>query len=246
MSLAQAEQRVKTDGQSAEANLYRVALDIRKQSGELIRRRWPKVWRTAAGYALNYLLPWSATRPPQWYGDDLGLPYPPIVPESLNLACLMAGSEGTLGVMKQLKLKLVPRQSQTVLGIITFDSIEQACEATLQTLEYAPRTVELIPANLVQLVQDIPAYARQLEFMHTGQADLLVVEFPASEVNKIHQCATSLGKSDHHSLAGAAKTSMGSTQGGIRYFSIKTGRCQNHCLYRGFIGAGREIGAICR
>lgn len=194
VSLVEAERRAKGDGQSAETNLYRTALDIHKHSGELIRRCWPKVWRRAAGYALNYLIPWSASRPPQWFGEGLELPYPPITKDSLNLACLMAGSEGTLGVFKQLELRLTPRLAQTALGVFSFDSIEQACDVVPLILEYSPRAVELIPANLIQLVGSIPAYAQQLGFMRGGQSDLLVVEFAESNTDKLQQCAARLGK----------------------------------------------------
>ncbi len=194
ISLAEAEQRAQMGGRSVEANLYRTALDIHHRSGELIRQHWPSVWRRAAGYSLNYLLPWSATNPPQWFKDNPGLPYPPIAQDSINLASLMAGSEGTLGVIKQAKLRLVPRPKQTVLGIFSFSSIEQACEAVPLLLEYAPAAVELIPANLVQLVGSIPAYARQSGMMQGGQADLLVVEFTGADSDKLQQCAARLGK----------------------------------------------------
>ncbi|MBN1536058.1 MAG: FAD-binding protein [Anaerolineales bacterium] len=192
--LAEARRRAESDGESAEANLYRAALEIRQNSHELICRHWPKVWRTAAGYALNYLLPWSSSKPPQWYGNDIRLPYPPMTEDTLNLACLMAGSEGTLGVIKQIKLGLVPGEGSTILGIFAFDSIEQACEATPQILEYAPKTVELIPANLIQLVGSIPAYAHQLAFLPGGQANLLAVEFSELKVDQLQRCAIRLRK----------------------------------------------------
>ncbi len=194
MLIAEAQRRAHGEAQSAEANLYRVALDIHEHSGELIRLHWPKVWRRAAGYSLNYLIPWSASKPPQWFGNREGLPYPPIAQDSLNLASLMAGSEGTLGVFKQLQLRLVPRISQTSLGIFSFNSIEQACDAVPLILESSPSAVELIPANLIQLVRSIPAYARQLGFLQDDQADLLVVEYTEAGADRLLQCAARLGR----------------------------------------------------
>jgi FAD/FMN-containing dehydrogenase/Fe-S oxidoreductase len=193
VSIDDAERWAQNGGFSAEANLYRVALDIHKHSVDLIRQHWPSVWRRAAGYSLNYLIPWSASKPPQWFGDQVDLPYPPVAQGSLNLAGLMAGSEGTLGVFKRLKLRLVPRPKQTILGIFSFDSIEQACEAVPVILEYTPAAIELIPANLVQLVRSIPAYANQLGVLKGEQSDLLVIEFTTADTDKLKQCAARLG-----------------------------------------------------
>jgi hypothetical protein len=51
-----------------EAAFYSAALHIRQHYAETIRSRWPRTWRRASGYGLNYLLPWSPGAPP------LGIP----------------------------------------------------------------------------------------------------------------------------------------------------------------------------
>ncbi len=73
-------------GAGAEANLQRERLEaeVRRivlENADEIARRFPKVWRTVSGYALNRL-----------------------DPDNLNLARLFAGSEGTLGTAVEVEL----------------------------------------------------------------------------------------------------------------------------------------------
>src|SRR5688572_30461323 len=76
------------------SNLYSSVLEIREKYVDAITKNWPATWRNSAGYRLNYLLPWSPSMPLQWDGE-----YPPVNPSQLNLASLLAGSEGTLAVI---------------------------------------------------------------------------------------------------------------------------------------------------
>ena len=54
---------------SVEAALYSSALHIREKYADAIKVNYPSTWRNSAGYRLNYLLPWSASRPPLWAYD---------------------------------------------------------------------------------------------------------------------------------------------------------------------------------
>jgi FAD/FMN-containing dehydrogenase len=83
-------------------SLDRAALDIRQRQAQAIREQWPRTWRRASGYNLNYLLPWSASRPPNFDGPV----YPPLRAGALNLAQLLAGSEGTLALIRQATVRL--------------------------------------------------------------------------------------------------------------------------------------------
>src|SRR5688572_1607281 len=63
------------------SSLYSAALEVREKYTNAITNHWPRTWRNSAGYRLNYLLPWSPSKPSQWHGE-----YPAINPEHLNLA----------------------------------------------------------------------------------------------------------------------------------------------------------------
>ena len=172
-----------------EATLYSAALHIRSQFDEQIRRSWPRVWRNTSGYRLNYLLPWSPSRPPQW--DEKS--YPNLQPSTFNFAPLLAGSEGTLAVIRKMTVKLVPWPKHTVLVVIPFDSVADACDATPAILEKRPSAVELLPRILIDLAREVPAYAPLVDFVGLKTSDLLVIEFAGNDPVRLQEEAKSLG-----------------------------------------------------
>ena len=172
---------------STERSIYRAAWHIRKNYADAIRAKWPLTWRRSAGYNLNYLLPWAPSSPPGWElqlnGEGtIAPPYPPISPEAINLAPLMAGSEGTLAVLRRALVRLVPLPEHTILGVIAFQNIVEACEVVPAILELGPSAVELVPRIMIHLARSVPAFAGQLSFLDElsqdgTPLDLLVVEF---------------------------------------------------------------------
>jgi FAD/FMN-containing dehydrogenase/Fe-S oxidoreductase len=184
-----AEGRVNKAVSNIEMKIYQSALQIQTEYQNEIKKRWPQTWRRVSGYNLNYLLPWSPTFPPQW--DFNHLPYPPILPNTINLAPLLAGSEGTLGVIRNATLRLVPLNKHSILSVINFSSIIEACDMVSRIMELSPSAIELIPQSLIRLARSVPAYANQLAFVNGDPAALLVVEFSGDDPMKL---------SDHISL----------------------------------------------
>jgi FAD/FMN-containing dehydrogenase/Fe-S oxidoreductase len=121
---------------------------------EEIETRYPKTWRTVAGYALDRLI-----RP------------------DANPAHLFVGSEGTLGVIVSAKLGLVPRPIATGLAVVEFDSLRAALEAVPVMLETGPAAIELIDRWFLNVTRRVPAFARRLTFVEGDPHCLLVVEY---------------------------------------------------------------------
>jgi FAD/FMN-containing dehydrogenase/Fe-S oxidoreductase len=163
----------KTEESGLGAQITRTALKLRKKSEKVIQSNWPRTWRNASGYALNYLIPWSDTKPPRWYGGQ----YPPLSEGELNLAPVLVGSEGTLAVFTRMKINLVDVEPEKVLTVLAFDSIADASEATPEILEMQPSAVELVPRAILTKARSIPAYASRLSFLEGDPAALLLVEF---------------------------------------------------------------------
>jgi FAD/FMN-containing dehydrogenase/Fe-S oxidoreductase len=170
---------INPSGSAIEKEIYHAALQIRSDYSDEIIKSWPKTWRRSSGYNLNYLVPWSPSLPPQW--DSSQRPYPPVQPDTINLAPLLAGSEGTLGVIRTATLRLVPLRKYSVLAVINFTSIIEACDRVTQILELCPSAIELIPQSLIHLARSIPAYANQLSFVVGNPAAILVVEFSCND-----------------------------------------------------------------
>lgn len=165
-------------------------VEIRETYADAIRQNYPLSWRNSAGYRLNYLLPWSATTPPQWIGER----YPAnLQPATFNLSHLLAGSEGTLAVMRRATLSLVPKPKYTILGVLSYHSNAEACDDVPRLLGFNPSAVELVPQMLIRLAKDVPAYASQLDWVEGDPAALLLVEFSGSKPEVLKEAAKKLG-----------------------------------------------------
>ncbi len=95
----------------------------------------------------------------------------------INIPAAVCGSEGTLAILVEAEVRLVPRPRATVLLLLSFDSVGDACTATTALLESGPSAIELVPASLLQRAQLVPAYARRLGFLEGIPKSLLAVEF---------------------------------------------------------------------
>ncbi len=131
----------------------RVAEIVRANQDE-IARRFPKTWRTVAGYALNK-----------------------IDPATPNLARLFAGAEGTLGTVVEIELGLVPRPKLTRMALLHFETMRAALESVPRILETQPSAVELLDKMLLDMTRAHPDYSRLLTFVEGDPAAILIVEF---------------------------------------------------------------------
>ncbi len=183
----------RAEADSLEGNLYRQALTIREKYEGAIKERWPRTWRRASGYSLNYLLPWSASSPPMWARSSAGEHYPPIESGSFNLAPAVVGSEGTLLLLKRIKVRLVPKPKQTVLGVLSYPSIAEACDAAPGLLALEPSAIELIPQAMIRLARSVPAYAARLGFVKGDPAAILIIEFAGEKVDDLEAKLKLLG-----------------------------------------------------
>jgi D-lactate dehydrogenase (cytochrome) len=92
-----------------------------------------------------------------------------------DLTRLMVGSEGTLGVITEVTVKLYPLPEAISAAICSFPSIEAAVRSTIQIIQLGIpiARVELIDGNTVRMVN---AYAR----LGLQEAPLLLMEFHGS------------------------------------------------------------------
>ena len=145
-------------------DLYQQLNKLGEQYSDLIKSDFPKHWRRASGYSLNYFLE-----------------------KPFNPAKLLAGAEGTLGLATEFTLKLVDRPAHTGLAILQFNSMAQAMESVPHILENAPSAIELIDKYLIDLTRANLSFSKILTFIDGDPEAILVVEFYGnneSEVNK--------------------------------------------------------------
>ena len=120
----------------------------------VIREGTPRHWRRCGGYALDRLLPGAA---------EEGAGRHPA------LHRLVCGSEGTLAVMTEITVNLVPRPSCTGLVLLHFDDLYAALAAVPDILETGPTAVELLDTLSLTLCHGVPEYARLLESVVRGR-----------------------------------------------------------------------------
>ncbi len=187
---------LETWDESGKSKLSQTALDIREKYADVIKQNFPKSWRNSAGYRINYLLPWTPSVPSQWDSKDYGLSstvYRPHVGTStVNLASLLAGSEGTLAVMRRATVNLVPKPKHTILGVLTYNSIVDACDDVPRLLEFRPSAVELIPQMIIRLARSIPALSSQMGWMIGDPAAALVIEFSGDQPSALKEAVRGL------------------------------------------------------
>ena len=113
---------------SLEGACYREVRRIVRENVEEIDRRYPKVLRRVGGYNLDALV--AAC------GPDRAAPF--------NMAKLMVGSEGTLGVVVEAKLALVPLPRFKAVLAIQFADLLEALAATPVILTHGPSAIEVM------------------------------------------------------------------------------------------------------
>ncbi|MDM8531456.1 FAD-linked oxidase C-terminal domain-containing protein [Anaerolineales bacterium HSG25] len=179
---AELTQRLKLDG--LEGELYRRVHDMSQQKADVIRQGTPQHWRRCGGYNLDRFVQGGISY--QWPAD-----------ERFNLSRLICGSEGTLAVMTDITLNLVPRPKMAALAIVQFDELRHALAATPAILEIGPSAIELLDNFGLTLCREVPKYARLLDTFMEGQPHcVLLTEFygdsEAELKGKIEQLQTHL------------------------------------------------------
>ncbi len=163
------------------------ALLADEENQRAIREGTPRYWRRCGGYALERLLP--------LVGRD-GIP-----PSSKEagyhpaLQALLCGSEGTLAVMTEITVNLVPRPAHTGLVLLHFDDLYAALEAVPEVLATGPTAVELLDTLSLTLAHGVPEYARLLASVVAGRPNgLLVVEYSGESEAEVRAGAERLGR----------------------------------------------------
>ncbi len=134
----------------------------RREAGE-IDARFPKLQRRVGGYNVDALVGDNGTAP--------------------NLAHLLVGSEGTLGLSRRIHLKLAPIPRHKVLGVCHFPSFYEAMDATRHIVALIPSAVELVDRTMIELSQEIPAFRDTVSRFVRGQPEaLLLVEFAGDDL----------------------------------------------------------------
>ncbi len=137
--LTRAELDAACQGDTLEAACYRTVRQVASECAEEIEKRYPKVVRRVAGYNLDEFV--DGSRP-------------------FNLAKIIVGSEGTLGMIAAAKVNLVPLPKEKAVLAIEFDQLLDALAATPVILRHKPSAIEVMDGFILNHARENPAMDR--------------------------------------------------------------------------------------
>lgn len=138
-----------------EGVIYRTLNKIRLEKKDVIEKHYPDLPRRSSGYNLKELLK----------------PFP------INIARLIAGSEGTLGIIALLHLKTVPVLPKTSLHLYPFSSLVEAMESVPSLLKHSPVSLELIDDKILEAGLLSPALRGKFDWLPSIPKALLIAEY---------------------------------------------------------------------
>jgi len=167
-----------------ERNIYSTLKEIlsSEENQKEIKSEFPKssVTRRNTGYAIDLLM---RSEP---FGDKGG---------KFNMCKLIAGSEGTLGFITEIKLDIDPLPPKyNALVCIHFDSLYESLEANLIALKYNPYASELIDHYILECTKANIAQSKNRFFIQGDPEALLIVEIAKDNQDDLDQTVDQLIK----------------------------------------------------
>jgi FAD/FMN-containing dehydrogenase/Fe-S oxidoreductase len=169
----------KTNGVNLESNIYRYFKNLKsnKELIKLIKSNFPDpvIRRRNTGYAIDLLLDVENNE------------------EGFNLCNLIAGSEGTLGIITEIKLNLVPLPpKERVLVCAHCNQLEDAFKANLIALEHSPMAIELMDSNIIELSKSNISQSKNRFFINGEPAAILIIELSSDDSKDLESKISSI------------------------------------------------------
>ena len=137
-----------------EGALYRELPRLAREHAAEIAARFPRIQRRVSGYNLDELLG-----------------------EEIDLSRLIVGSEGTLAVVTEARVRLAPLPARRALAAVHFGSVVEAAEATVAALAHGPSAIELIDDTIVRRCRESAGYRALADYIEGEPGALLLIEF---------------------------------------------------------------------
>lgn len=144
--------------------------------------RFPPLKRPLSGYNIR-----------QCYQDD-----------HFDFNYLMAGSEGTLGIIAAAKLKLLPIPKYKILLVVHYSSFLAALDDAQFLIQFQPLAIEVIDEKIQKSAQTLPHWPTFAKWLNSGDKNTIsnFVEFVSDSKdvleNKIQQITAALSKKSAH------------------------------------------------
>jgi FAD/FMN-containing dehydrogenase/Fe-S oxidoreductase len=138
-----------------EGQIYREVRRLVDQEADEIRVRYPKIMRRVSGYNLDEFLK----------------------PQPFGLQRLAVGSEGTLAVVVEMKVRLVPQPRWTALDVVHYRDLQEALASAPDILTTGPYAVELTDKMILDLARANIEQRGRMGFVQGDPAAIMLVEY---------------------------------------------------------------------
>ncbi len=147
---------IMTQQGNLEADIYNTVRKVVFENAEEIKKRFPKIMRRVSGYALD-----------EFVGTD-----------NWNLSRLITGSEGTLGIILEATLGLVPLPKEKGICLVHYTDRLEAIKSVSDIVEYGPSAVEMLDHNvLIRSKENAATIAQYSSVVLDEPEALLICEF---------------------------------------------------------------------
>ncbi|MFB6157161.1 MAG: FAD-binding and (Fe-S)-binding domain-containing protein [Haloferacaceae archaeon] len=201
-SLAEMRERADPDANDLLPRIYAEVVRIVDEEAAEVDRRYPRLKRNVSGYNLDVLVQ-----------EARQVEDPDHERETVNLARLLAGSEGTLAVITEATVSLEPVPNTKAVALLTYDTLLDAMEDVAPILEHDPAAVEVMDDVLLGLAEETAEFADVVGMLPEGTDAVLLVEFYAEDDDHGRQQVADLvadrvpgGDSEADPAADAAET----------------------------------------
>ena len=144
-------------------DVFQKVFTLVRQNKKQIERHTPHVSKNASGYNLKETF------------DG----------KNYNLGKLFVGSEGTLGVVTEMTLKIVPLPKERAALLAYFDSLDKAGEALVQILKHKPSALEIMDRYFFDFVRENdPKFD---EILPRNLEAALLIEFEDDDLARVRE-----------------------------------------------------------
>ncbi|UIO98805.1 FAD-binding protein [Halobaculum sp. CBA1158] len=157
--------------------IYAEVVRVIDEEGEEVTARYPDMKRNVSGYNLDVLVEEARG---QWGQQGVGATDPGEA-GTVNLARLMCGSEGTLGIVTEATVSLVEVPETKAVALLTYDSLTDAMEDVAPILEHGPAAVEVMDDTFLDLARETAEFRDVVGMLPDGTDSVLLVEFYAED-----------------------------------------------------------------
>jgi FAD/FMN-containing dehydrogenase/Fe-S oxidoreductase len=188
VTLAELAERADPEG-DLEARVYAEIRRILDEEREEIEDKYPDLKRNVSGYNLDWLVEEAEGRSASNASEE-GRPASEASEanerdgsdaESVNVARLLAGSEGTLAIVTEAEVALEPIPETKAVALLTYDDLLDAMRDVPPILEHDPAAVEVLDDVLLDLARETEEFGSVVGMLPEGTNSVLLVEFYAED-----------------------------------------------------------------